>query len=39
MFKDLPSIKILSNMVTVLGSLNSESKDKISKLANEFYIA
>ena len=35
MFKDLPNIKILSNTVTVLGSLNKDSREKLSKLAEE----
>ena len=34
MLKDLPNIKLLSN-VTILGSLNKESKEKIVKLSNE----
>ena len=37
MFKDLPNVKILSNRVTVLGSLNEDSKNKISKLSEELY--
>lgn len=36
MFENLPNIKIMSNVVTVLGSLNAESRDKLSKLASEF---
>lgn len=34
MFKDLPNIKILEPRVTVLGSLNSTSRDALTKLAN-----
>ncbi len=34
MLKDLPNIKLLSN-VTILGSLNKDSKEKIVKLSNE----
>lgn len=36
MFKDLPNIKIDENMVTVLGSLNKESEEKLEKLAKSF---
>ena len=34
MLKDLPNIKLLSN-VTILGSLNKDSREKIVKLSNE----
>ncbi len=34
MFKDLPNIKILEPRVTVLGSLNSTSRDALTKLAS-----
>lgn len=34
MFKDLPNIKILEPRVTVLGSLNTTSRDALTKLAN-----
>ena len=34
MFKDLPNIKILEPRVTVLGSLNNESRDALTKLAS-----
>ena len=36
MFVDLPGIKIDDNIVTVLGSLNSESEEKLEKLAKSF---
>ena len=32
-FKDLPNVKINENVVTVLGSLNSESEKKLKELA------
>ena len=36
MFKDLPNIKIDENVVTVLGSLNNESEEKLERLAKSF---
>ena len=36
MFKDLSNIKIDENIVTVLGSLNIESEEKLEKLAKSF---
>lgn len=36
MFKDLPNVKIKQNIVTILGSLNKDSEEKIDKLVAEF---
>lgn len=36
MFKDLPNITIDENIVTVLGSLNKDSEEKLEKLAKSF---
>ena len=38
MFKDLPNVKIKQNIVTILGSLNKTSEEKIDKLVAEFCI-
>ena len=35
LIKDLPNINILENKITVLGSLNDGTKEKINKLAEE----
>ena len=36
MFMDLPNVKIDENVVTVLGSLNKDSEEKLEKLAKSF---
>ena len=38
MFKDLPNVKIKQNIVTILGSLNKTSEEKIDKLVAAFCI-
>ena len=38
MFKDLPNVKIKDPVVTILGSLNKASEEKIEQLANSFYL-
>ena len=38
MFKDLPNVKIKAPVVTILGSINKASDEKIDNLANSFYI-
>ena len=38
MFKDLPNVKIKAPVVTILGSINKASDEKIDNLANSFYL-
>lgn len=38
MFKNLPNVKIKDPIVTILGSLNKASEEKIEQLANSFYL-
>ena len=38
MFKDLPNVNIKENIVTILGSLNKTSEEKMDQLVNSFYL-